>query len=191
MNHYEKKAINEMDTLNETLHQVETCAERRKIYKRMVKLFNHYKILKTLWELHETCHFILNRFVRKIKEIIQKIPENIIVAKGVKLFEDGINAAYLIRIYDKKNILLWSKVGTAEHGILKRMIQHLNTYKEAKKIIIDKTWDCGNLPPQGLESELRAAYIKKFPSAFRKNDRFEGVIFDLNEAEKIAINYLK
>lgn len=99
---------------------------------------------------------------------------------------------YLIRVYDEHEQLQFSKVGTTSRTIQARMKELFKSYEEngADKIVVDKIWDCGNIPPEGLESFFRSYYIKKFPSAFVKNDRFFNVTFDLNEAENLFYQYM-
>ena len=59
------------------------------------------------------------------------------------------------------------------------------------RAVVNRVYDCGSLPAEGLESYFRAAYIKKYPESFKKNDRFISTFFDLAEADKIAATYLK
>ena len=58
------------------------------------------------------------------------------------------------------------------------------------KAIINRIYNCGNLPSEGLESLIRSEYIKKYPKSFKKNDRFIGERFDFNLCDEIAKNYL-
>ena len=99
---------------------------------------------------------------------------------------------YLVRAFDKNDVCQFSKVGTTSRPILSRMKELLKGYEndDIKQIIVDKIWDCGDIPPEGLESFFRSYYIKKFPSAFVKNDRFFNVTFDLNEAENLFNQYM-
>lgn len=53
------------------------------------------------------------------------------------------------------------------------------------RIICDKVYDCGEVPPECFESYFRAKYIKQYPNTFVKNDRFMGVTFDLQQADEI------
>lgn len=103
----------------------------------------------------------------------------------------GTQIFYLIRAFDSTGKRLFSKVGTTSRTVKQRMTEHLRDYKKlgVVKIVVDKIWNCGCLPAEGFESWFRAVYISKFTEAFKKNDRFFGIDFDLEEAEKIYTNY--
>jgi hypothetical protein len=77
---------------------------------------------------------------------------------------------------------------------MKRMREELSspTYTRmgAVRAVVDRVYDCGNIPAEGLESYFRAEYIKQFPNSFKKNDRFINEDFDLAQADEIAKNYL-
>ena len=87
-----------------------------------------------------------------------------------------------------------AKIGTTTRAVLKRLKEELQskTYKEmgCVRAVINRVYDCGNLPAEGLESYFRATYIKRYPDSFKKNDRFISTFFDLTEADKIAEKYL-
>ena len=106
-------------------------------------------------------------------------------------YPEGTQLFYLMRAFDSTGKRVFSKVGTTTQTVKQRMIQHLGDYKNlgVVRIVVDKIWNCGNLPAEGFESWFRAVYISKFATAFHKNDRFFGVDFDLEEAEKIYTNY--
>jgi hypothetical protein len=52
-----------------------------------------------------------------------------------------------------------------------------------------RLWDVGDMPQEGLESALRAYFIKKFPKNYVTNDRFN-LLIDLEEVDKIKALYL-
>ena len=72
------------------------------------------------------------------------------------------------------------------------MKEHLKAYEKLGivKIVVDKVWDCGNLPAEGFESWFRAWYIRRWPEKFNKNDRSFDVDFDLEEAQNIFTQYV-
>ena len=107
------------------------------------------------------------------------------------LGEDG-EKFYLIRAFNAEGVRLFSKVGTTIRSVLQRMKEHLSAYAKLGivRIVIDKVWDCGNLPAEGFESWFRAYYIRRWPEKFNKNDRFFDVDFDLDEAQEIFTKYV-
>lgn len=106
--------------------------------------------------------------------------------------EKDADKFYLIRAFNAEDIRIFSKVGTTIREILTRMKEHLKAYEKlgVVRIVVDKVWDCGNIPSEGVESWFRAWYIRRWPEKFNKNDRFFDVDFDLDEAENIFNQYL-
>ena len=100
---------------------------------------------------------------------------------------------YLVRLLDENDNLVWSKIGTTTRSVEQRMKEHLRDYKKrgynVARCDVQRVYDCGNLSAEGLESEFRAKYIKKYPELYVKTDRFK-TEFDYEEAEKIVLNYL-
>lgn len=98
---------------------------------------------------------------------------------------------YLIRAFNAEGERVFSKVGTTIREMLIRMKEHLKAYKDLGivQIVVDRIWDCGNIPAEGYESWFRAWYIRKWPDKFSKNDRFFDVDFDLEEAQNIFTQY--
>lgn len=181
----------QMKDLNERLLQANNTAARRYLYNQMCYLWDNFPILQTIYSHVETAARITDRFIKVIDVIITA--HNRIYWMNVPQFEDGVNQVYLIRLLDENYNLIYSKVGTTTKATEKRMKQHLRYYAKngVAYCYVDRVWNCGDIDPEGLESEFRARYIHKYKGAFRKNDRFEGVTFDLNEADKIAKNYLE
>ena len=101
---------------------------------------------------------------------------------------------YLIEFFDKEDNSLCSKVGTTKRTVQQRLREELrsDTYKKmgAIRCVVHRVYDCGEIPAEGLESEFRAKYIRKYPHSFYKNDRFIKQTFDLAEADKICKGYL-
>lgn len=163
------------------------------------------------WEcicnIYEKCEefakeYVLDRvhkIITKVTEIIKKTR----VSKYDKMIDNNNydittkkgELCYLFEFYDKYDNFICSKVGTTTRTIKQRLIEELRskTYKEmgAEKAIVNRVYECGNLPSEGLESLIRAEYIRKFPKAFKKNDRFIGEKFDFDFCDKIAKNYLE
>lgn len=99
---------------------------------------------------------------------------------------------YIIKFLDDDGNLVCGKVGTTDRQLMKRIQEELRDYKEigATKCIVQRVYDCGDIPPEGLESFIRAIYIKKHPKNYKVNDRFMCVEFDLMEVDKLAKEYL-
>lgn len=146
--------------------------------------------------------YILNPIDYSIKKIYgiltqrkTKYSETIQVAEGVDLLDNAKEKCYLFSFFDAKNNLVCSKIGTTTRTVRERLKEELNssTYKNTGcvKAVINRVYDCGDTPAEGLESYFRAIYIKKYPNSFKKNDRFMNEWFNLEEADKIVSKYLK
>lgn len=110
----------------------------------------------------------------------------------VRLLDEAAQKCYLFRFFDSEGNLVCSKVGTTTKPVLIRIKSELREYEklDVTTCVIDRVYDCGQLPAEGMESYFRAEYIRRHPTAFRKNDRFFSVAFDLEEADRICSNYL-
>ena len=84
-------------------------------------------------------------------------------------------------------------MGTTTRTVIQRLKEELrsNTYKKigCVRAVVNRVYDCGDIPAEGLESYFRALYIKRYPQSFKKNDRFMNEWFDLAEADKIVATY--
>ena len=144
--------------------------------------------------------YILNPLEKTIQKIVKiitprktKYTDLIQVLDGVDLLDDAKEKCYLFEFLDENDKIVCSKVGTTTRQVLKRLKEELNskTYKNigCVRAVIQRVYDCGDIPAEGLESYFRAMYIKKYPQSFKKNDRFMGQFFDLAEADKIVAQY--
>lgn len=173
------------DSLINQIQTTDSTKERQKLFKIARKFYEEHPVLQTIWDFIEDARLIVDRFVRKIiKKIANKI-RKIEWADGVKPIEDGHEQFYLIRCLNCDDELVWSKIGTTARNVDKRMREHLRAYKKygVTRIIVDRVWDCGDYPAEMYESDFRAFYMRKHPGAWKKNDRFINVLFDLNEAD--------
>ena len=102
-----------------------------------------------------------------------------------ELLDNAEQKCYLFRFFDTDGKLVCSKVGTTTKPILLRIKSELREYEKLDVVtcVIDRIYDCGQIPAEGMESYFRAEYIRRHPTAFRKNDRFFSVAFDLEEAD--------
>lgn len=159
-----------------------------------------------LVELYEKCEEFTKKYILDpIKLTVIKIQnslsksrkskyDDMIIDNGFDIKAKNGEQCYLFEFYDNNNNLICSKVGTTKRTIRQRLIEELRskTYTSmgATKAIINRIYNCGDLPSEGLESLIRSEYIKKYPKSFKKNDRFIGERFDFNLCDKIAQNYL-
>lgn len=174
--------------------------------------YERYKKARTNWKAHwwKTIEeifkkskewakkYVLDPVKRTIERIGKKPRKSkydvFIQTNGLNINEENKQLCYLFRFYDKDHNLLCSKVGTTTRSVKKRLIEELNnkTYQSmgAMYVEIDRIYDCGDLPAEGLESLIRSQYIKKYPKSFYKNDRFIGELFDLEYCDTITKEYL-
>ena len=90
--------------------------------------------------------------------------------------------------------LVCSKVGTTIRKVSERIREELTskTYAGmgAVHCVINRVYECGDLPAEGVESMFRAKYIKMYPNSFHKNDRFINEHFDLKQADNFFKEYI-
>lgn len=122
-----------------------------------------FNVLKTIYE--NCTDWAKKYIIDPIKETICKV--------GEKPLTKVNNLCYWIRLFDEHGILIKNKIGTTTRNIYTRLNEVLADSKEAYSYEIIKVWNCRELPPEGLESELRSKLIKKYSGKnFVKNDRF-------------------
>ena len=171
-------------------------AERKIIYEKMCDLYERFECVRQVWDWVADAVRYASRFVRKVAAMASITFNPNIEWNGIEPIKvprgEKVQQLYLIRLLDKDGELVYSKVGTTTRSSQARMKEHLRYYYDngVRSIQVLRLWNCGNIDAEGLESEFRAHYIRKFPGTFRKNDRFTGVEFDLEEADRIAASYL-
>ena len=143
---------------------------------------------ETVCTIYDSCRtwrnkYLLNRdertVIKRVKEIIEGIIEKVPI-----IFGNGTKLCYLFKFYDSEGNLLFSKIGTTERAILQRLKEEIRKYKKSFDIygvVIESVWDCGDIPPEGAESFVRAHFIKNNPTSYVKNDRF--LKYDISVAE--------
>lgn len=92
----------------------------------------------------------------------------------------GEQAVYFFKFYNE-TVLTFNKVGTSAKDVVARLRDEIGEYSKKYSITrveIHRIQSCGGYPAEGAESQLRAALIRQYPEAFRKNDRFFGVDID-------------
>lgn len=180
-------------------HKGESYEFIAKLTDYAVSTIRNY-VRKFAYLLEEACKMF--KYSRKPKEIIdmeealknQKVhvtPHGEITFECPNDLAEDSEKFYLIRAFDSKGKRIFSKVGTTIRSVLQRMKEHLAAYTKLGivRIVVDKIWDCGNIPAEGYESWFRAWYIRRWPEKFNKNDRFFDVDFDLDEAQTIFSQY--
>lgn len=170
--------------------------ERKVLYEKMCDLYERFECVRQVWDWVADAVRYASRFIKKATAMASITLKPNIDWNGIEPIKvphgEKVQQLYLIRLLDKDDELVYSKVGTTTRSSQARMKEHLRYYYDngVRSIQVLRLWNCGNTEAEGLESEFRAHYIRKFPGTFRKNDRFTGVEFDLEEADRIAASYL-
>lgn len=126
------------------------------------------------------------------KNLFDRI-EDYIVTKVKDLGKPGSEKCYLFKFYDFDKQILFSKVGTTTREVLTRAKEEFRNYSKQFNIglvTIESVIDCGAVPAEGAESFCRAKFIKMFPNAFKKNDRFLNVDISTKDFNSIVSSYL-
>lgn len=179
-----------METAVENIKEATTTYLRKKRLQEALELYNAYPSLQKRWEYCAEKYHISERFVRKA--MVWFSPSKCIDLNGLELMEEGTHQIYIVFFYNATDEVIYSKPGTTKKIVTKRITQELSQYR-TKGVCYAKLmrlWDAGEIPPEGLESALRAYFIKKHPKKFVVNDRFENIEINLEEADRIAAAYL-
>ena len=157
-----------------------------------------WELVYDLWQASKELmkKYVLDPVAHTIQEIKKRVRkskfDDLIICKVKADYEPGTHLCYLCKCYDEQDALVFSKVGTTERTIFKRMKEHLTNYKKygVHHVIVEAVIDCGNIPCKGLESDLRAKYIRKYPNEYRAEDRFFQVDIPATEVMELAAAYL-
>lgn len=188
----QEEVLNRFEKLYTELHVAKNTTSRIYRVKQMEKLYTTFPFLHTIYEyIKDTAHWI-DKFVKRIKTCLFPFTGSIIWNE-ITPMQKGTNQFYLIRCVDTYGNLIYSKIGTTTRETSKRMREHLRYYAKdgVVAIYVDRLYNCNNIDPEGLESEFRAKYIKQYAGAFKKNDRFINVTFNLQQADEIVQKYLE
>lgn len=154
--------------------------------------FNFDEIAK--WTGYATS--TISNYIRKFADLLEKAVETFykITMKIKAELWNGKELVYLFKFYDDQMELICSKVGTTTRLPAQRLNEEIRYYKQ-HGISVDHAEicsiiDCGDLPAEGAESQLRAFFIKKHPDAFCKNDRFFGIDIKVKDFDKVVNEYL-
>lgn len=127
--------------------------------------------------------------LEKAKKIFLKVTQ-----KVQKVMRGGKQLCYLYKFYDSNDELVCSKVGTTTRLPEQRLKEEIRYYQKRELPIIRgeicSVIDCGAIPAEGAESVTRAEFIRRYPDAFKKNDRFFGVDIPTQTFNKIVNGYL-
>ena len=151
-------------------------------------------------EIQKYCNYAINTirvYIYKFADLLEEAKEcfkHITVKVKEKLL-GGKQLVYLFKFYNSKGDIICSKVGTTTRTIERRLKEEVKYYRDHGLDVADWTVcsviDCGELPAEGAESITRAEFIRKYPNAFHKNDRFFDVDISVNQFNKIVKEYLK
>jgi hypothetical protein len=138
----------------------------------------------------------IKTYIKKFAEILDEAKKTFycITLKAKKVLRGGKQLVYLYKFYNKSGELICSKVGTTTRLPEQRLKEEIKYYRdhgiEVENAEICSVIDCGAIPAEGAESVTRAAFIRKYPNAFQKNDRFFGVDIATRTFNKIVNDYL-
>ena len=135
-------------------------------------------------------------YVKKFSYLLNTAKEIFyrITLKCKTVLRGGRQLVYLYKFYNENNELICSKVGTTTRLPEQRLKEEIKYYRK-RDIPVDhaeicSVIDCGQIPAEGAESITRALFIQRFPTAFKKNDRFFGVDIPTRTFNKFVSNYL-
>ena len=138
----------------------------------------------------------IKNYVRKFANLLEEAKKVFkrITKKAKIALRGAKQLCYLYKFYNSNNQLICSKVGTTTRLPEDRLKEEITYYKKNNIPIetakICSVIDCGELPAEGAESITRALFIRKYPNAFCKNDRFFGVDIPTQTFNKIVKEYL-
>lgn len=109
---------------------------------------------------------------------------------NAEVFAKGINQVYLFKFYDNDGNLIFSKVGTTTRTIEIRIKEEIRQYTKSGFTIgratVESVFDCGGVPPEGLESFIRWTFILRARKTYKVNDRFIGYDISTKEFNKFV-----
>lgn len=138
----------------------------------------------------------IKSYVKKFSDLLDKAKQTFyhVSIKTKQVLCKGRQYVYLFKFYNENGEIIWSKVGTTTRLPNSRLKEELKYYRSKGATIgnaeICSVIDCGAVPAEGAESVTRAAFIKKYPTSFQKNDRFTGVDISTRTFNSIVMNYL-
>ena len=159
---------------------------------------NHYNFsYDEIAAITEYAEGTIKNYIHKFANLLEKAKKIFYhITQNVKReFYGTRQLVYLFKFYNFNNELICSKVGTTTRLPEQRMNEELRYYSQhdipVARAEMCSIIDCGELPAEGAESQTRAYFIRKYPKAFCKNDRFFGVDIPVRTFDKIVIDYLQ
>ena len=98
-------------------------------------------------------------------------------------------AVYFFKFYNETE-LLFNKIGTSAKDVVGRLRDEIGEYSkklDVRRVEVHRIYACGEYPAEGAESHLRSAFIRHYPKAYRKNDRF----FNVDIAPEVFDQYIQ
>ena len=160
-----------------------------------VYLDSHGFKLEDIAELTGYTITTIRSYLYKFKDLLEEAKKTFykITLKIKKEYYAGKQYVYLFKFYNKE-IGTISKVGMTTQLPTQRLKQEIKYYIEHGLNIEDSkicsVIDCGEIPADGAESQTRAYFIRRYPKAFKKNDRFFGVNLSTRTFNTVVMNYL-
>lgn len=192
MNTTERIALMEMDYCYEQMQTADTTAKRRKMFDRMLALWNLHEAVRKVWNYVADAFKLMNRFVKQsiqtiIKKRTGKYAQYIQYDCEVK---EKTECAYMLYILSEATQeLLASKVGTTK-DIARRMTEEVKQYTASygEQVVIKVVRFCeyeSHAETIADESFFRAVLIWRYGKAFKDNDRFTSIHISLDEAREL------
>ena len=196
-------ALETMEMLFARMCNCSSTSGRRSNYVKMWDLWHENAAVREVWDFCETARLLVNRFVKRVKEIVVDWFSTLAHRRYGKYDAfidwecapiDEAEVFYLLQIRDDATReLIASKVGTSG-GVVERLRdevkEYTKSYEKQVRLVVQRCVRClDHAQTIRAESAMRAHYIGKYGSdCFKDNDRFNGVEFDLLEADKILSN---
>ncbi len=164
-----------------------------------------------MWECAELAKILFedttsaDEFVEVVEEVVEKrvlyrkfkndtkpkVPMEFMPDCGENIQNE--QAVYFFKFFDETE-LLFDKIGTTAKDVVGRLRDEIGDYSKKfniRRVEIHRICSCGNLPAEGAESALRAEMIRRYPEAFRRNDRFFGVDISPIVFDEVLKNFMK
>lgn len=179
-------------------HEVYTDSKTKHLQVVFLGLYEKMSIKQIMHFTNYACSTV-KRYLNKFKSLLTEAKNTFFHTVEIITECDLLNKAkqkcYLFKFYDENSNIIFSKVGTTVRKIRCRLNEEIKGYRKTGadiyKAVICSVFDCGDLPAEGAESITRAEFIKQYPQAFRKNDRFEKIDISTDDFNKIVNSYLK
>ena len=160
----QKQAQEEMEIHYSQMCEAPDTNTRKEHFAIMKKIYDKYASVRKIWDYIESARKYVNRFVKKISEIIQKV-------------EKEVNQYfYVMRFYDIDNNWLFDKIGSTK-DVEARQKQHLDYYPNhgfnTHSVEVLYSINTQDVPASTIEDYARIYLIKKYGEEnYLSKDRF-------------------